>query len=45
MNELADIVIYYILTIMFSDDDTMDADYQVRLQESMSDQINLLSDL
>ena len=44
MNGLADIVVAYLLTIMFAEGDSIDADYQVELQESMPDQINPLSD-
>lgn len=44
MNGLADIVVDYLLTIMFAEGDAIDADYQVRLQESLPDQINPLSD-
>ncbi len=44
MNGLAEIVVDYLLTIMFAEGDVIDADYQVRLQESMSEQISPLSD-
>jgi len=44
MNGLAEIVVDYLLTIMFAEGDVIDADYQVRLQESMHDQISPLSD-
>ena len=44
MNGLADIVVDYLLTIMFAEGDSIDSDYQVRLQESMPDQISPLSD-
>ena len=44
MNGLAEIVVDYLLTIMFSEGDLIDADYQVRLQESLSDHISPLSD-
>ena len=44
MNRLADIVIDYLLTIMFAEGDTIDADYQCRLQESLPEHLNPLSD-
>ena len=44
MNGLAEIVIDYLLTIMFADGDVIDNDYQVRLQESMAEQMTPLSD-
>ena len=45
MNGLSNIVVDYFLTIMFADDGTVDADYQCRLQESLPEHINPLSDV
>ncbi len=44
MNGLADIVVDYFLTIMFADRDTIDSDYQCRLQESFSEHLLPLSE-
>ena len=44
MNGLAEIVLDYLLDITFSENDMIIADYQVQLQDSLSAQINLLSD-
>ncbi|MBA4017920.1 MAG: hypothetical protein C0483_12150 [Pirellula sp.] len=43
MNGLSDIVVDYFLTIMFAAGDTIDADYQCRLQESLPENLNPLS--
>ncbi|MFO1064854.1 MAG: hypothetical protein U0892_13395 [Pirellulales bacterium] len=44
MNGLADIVVDYLLTIMFANADLIDAGYQAKLQESLTEHINPLSD-
>ena len=44
MNGLSNIVVDYFLTIMFADDGTLDPDYQCRLQESLPEHINPLSE-
>ena len=43
MNGLSDIVVDYFLTIMFATGDTIDADYQCKLQETLPEHISLLS--
>lgn len=44
MNGLSDIVVDYLLTIIFADSDRIDEDYRCQLQESLPEHINPLSE-
>ena len=44
MDGLAEIVVDYLLTVMFASGDIIDPDFQCRLQESLPEYINPLSE-
>lgn len=44
MNGLSEIVVDYLLTVMFADGDVIDADYQCKLQETLPEHLLPLSD-